>query len=526
MTACELMRCLDASRPAPAAKEKVKSRCATNAGRTAAMQAASSPGDKHAKAANGQLPALTDGDSLRGLERQADTSTHMSECLDAYERECRALRHALAERTAIEASAAAAHASICNVYKCKYDKYKRKYVEYKYLASERASAQRTDASAAAKRAAVPATPATVMTVTPTNAAEAADPDDEFDPQDQFDNEDYDEDDYAWQKTLFSFKAITGAEGPRNGMTADGFALTFLEARSWNLELAVQEYEELMTYDSFAFEQDSSDDKEQDPSDDEKQDPSDDEEQGSSDDEEQDPSDDEWLDDELQPAGARQSAEVERSATLHRLTEAALMCQYAPCSAPRPSAFLLDDGIDRRSDSDIDWDDDEPTPAESGTTSPRPSSGSGSGGGADGSAGGSRDDEPDETGGSSQGDVSSVAGTPAPIGSRVSSLVRRSRPARSEQMDPDHVRAADLACAAVASRAVAQVCAALLGAAIVQCVASTAAVADRDAVASTAAVADRDAVVETTPEWTLVGPRRRRGARGGRRAPSRRVTTWS
>ena len=305
------------------------------------------------------------------------------------------------------------------------------------------------------------------------------------------------------------------------MTADGFALTFLEARGWNLELAVQEYEELMTYDSFAFEQDSSDDEEQD----------------LSGDEEQDPSDDEWLDNELQLAEA-QSAEVERSAALHRLTEAALMRQYAPRSAPRPSAFLLDDGIDRRSDSDIDWDDDEPTPAESGTASPRPSSDSGSGGGADGGAGGSRDDEPDdETGGGSQGDESSVAGTPAPIGSRVSSLVRRSRPTRSDQMDADHVRAADLACAAVASGVVAQVCAAhvhaadlacaavasgavtqvcaaLLGAAIVQCVAST------------AAVADRDAVVETTPEWTLVGPRRRRGARGGRRAPSRRVTTWS
>ena len=55
----------------------------------------------------------------------------------------------------------------------------------------------------------------------------------------------------------------------------------------------------------------------------------------------------------------------------------------------------------------------------------------------------------------------------------------------------HMCAADLACAAVASGAVARVCAAVLGAAIAQCVAST------------AAVDDRDAVVETAPEWTLL-----------------------
>ena len=79
-------------------------------------------------------------------------------------------------------------------------------------------------------------------------------------------------------------------------------------------------------------------------------------------------------------------------------------------------------------------------------------------------------------------VSSMAGTPAaPIGTRCSSLVRGSRPssfgpkpyAQLVPTAPDHTRAADLACAAVASG-----------------------------------------------EWTTVCYRRGRGARVGRRAPSR------
>ena len=152
MTACELRRAcyvlwLNASQPAPAAVAEVKSRptmCATDDGRTVAVYSPAGMYEEHAlfahcKAVYGEVMTFMCSDDAERMECRA------AAC-DAYERECRALRRALAERTAIEASAAATHASN----------------ECKYLDIKRASAQRTaaDASAAAKRAAVPVAPVT------------------------------------------------------------------------------------------------------------------------------------------------------------------------------------------------------------------------------------------------------------------------------------------------------------------------------------------------------------------------------